>query len=80
MDTDLDLHCFQKPYNTTAYCKFGTFCANFIFVKSVKIQICHIKNPRLEHDLLISVNDRVILPFRKGFIFTKLRIREVSRK
>ena len=26
------------------------------------------------HDLPISVNDRVILPFREGFIFAKLRI------
>ena len=26
------------------------------------------------------VNDRVILPFREGFIFAKLRIREVLQK
>ena len=29
---------------------------------------------RLWHDLPISVNDRVISPFREDFIFTKLRI------
>ena len=28
----------------------------------------------LRHDLPTSVNNRVILPFRMGFIFTKLRI------
>ena len=39
-----------------------------------------VKNSRLGHDLPISVNDRVILPFRDGLIFTKLRIRQVSRK
>ena len=78
-DTDLDLHCLQKPYNTTAYCKFGTFCANFLLAKSVKIQICHIKNPRLEHDFHISVNNRVILPC-ESLIFWKLHICEVSQK
>ena len=29
------------------------------------------------HDLHISVNDRMISPFREDFIFTKLRLREV---
>ena len=32
------------------------------------------------HDIRISVNDKVILPFRELFNFTKLRICEVSRK
>ena len=31
------------------------------------------------HDLLISVNYRMISPFREDFIFTQLRICEVSR-
>ena len=35
---------------------------------------------RLGHDLPTSVNDRVILPFRKGLIFMKLRANKVSRK
>ena len=38
------------------------------------------KNSRLQQDLPISINDRVILPFREGSIFTKLRVCEVLRK
>ena len=34
------------------------------------------KNSRLRQDLHISINDRVILLFREGFIFMKLRICE----
>ena len=36
-----------------------------------------VKNSRLRQDLPVSINDRVILPFREGFIFTKLPICEV---
>ena len=32
-----------------------------------------------EHDLPISINDILISPFREDFIFTKLRLCEVSR-
>ena len=56
------------------YCRFGNFRENLIFAKSIKIHISVVKNSRLRQDLPISVNDRVILPFREGFIFTKLRI------
>ena len=35
---------------------------------------------RLRYDLPISVIDRMISPFCEDFIFTKLRICEVSRK
>ena len=45
------------------YCKFGNFCENFIFMKSVKIHIYGVKNSLLGHDLPISVNNRVISPF-----------------
>ena len=62
------------------YCKFENFRENFIFMKSVKKHICDIKKSRLRFDLPISVNDRAISPFREDFIFTKLRICEVSRK
>ena len=31
---------------------------------------------QLRHDLPISVNNRVILPFREGFIFTKAKFPE----
>ena len=55
-------------------CRFGNFRENLIFAKNIKIHISVVKNSRLRQDLPISVNDRVILPFREGFIFTKLRI------
>ena len=42
------------------YCKFGNFHENFIFTNCVKRHICHVKNPRLGHDLSTPVNDRVI--------------------
>ena len=35
------------------------------------------KNSRLRQNLPISINDRVILQIREGFIFTKLHICEV---
>ena len=57
------------------YCKFGNFRENFIFANSVKRHICDVKLSRLGHDLLISVNDRVISPFREDFICKKLRIK-----
>ena len=59
--------------------RFGHFHENFIFANSVKSHICGIKNALLGHDLPISVNDRVISPFWEEFIFTKLRICEVSQ-
>ena len=62
------------------YCKFENFHENFIFANSIKIYISQAKNSRLGHDLLTSVNDRVISPFPEGFIFSKLRTREVSKK
>ena len=56
------------------------FARDFIFANSVKRHICDVKNLRLGHDLPISVNERVIVPFREDFIFKKLRLCEVSRK
>ena len=50
------------------------------FENSIKRHISDVKNSRLRKDLPISINDSVIFPFREGFIFTKLRICEVSRK
>ena len=41
-----------------------------------KRRICDVKNS-LGHDLPISVEDRVILQFGEGFIFTQLRSWEV---
>ena len=62
------------------YCRFGNFRENFIFANSIKRHISDVKNSRLMQVIPISINDRVILPFLEGFIFTKLRICEVSRK
>ena len=49
-----------------------------IFAKSVKRHICDVKNSRLGRDLPTSVNDIAMSPFHEDFIFTKLRICEVS--
>ena len=43
--------------------------------KALKDIICDVKNSQLVHDLLTSVNVRVILPFHEVFIFTKLRVK-----
>ena len=59
------------------------FRENFIFANSVKGHIVTVRNSRLRHDLPISVNDRVILPFREDFIFTNFayfRENKPSRK
>ena len=45
------------------YYKFGNFRSNFIFVNSIKTHICDVRYPRLVHDIRISVNDRLIVPF-----------------
>ena len=60
------------------YCKFGNYRENYIFANIVKIHIYDIKKLRLGHDLLISVNYRVNMPFCEDFIFTKLGICQVS--
>ena len=44
----------------------------------MKRHISDVKNSRVRQDVPISINDRVILPFREGFILTKLR--KSSRK
>ena len=58
--------CKLTPKEVAAqYCKIEIFCENFIFANSIKRHICDVKNSRLGHDLLISVKDRVISPFRR---------------
>ena len=48
-------------------------------MRSIKRHISDVKNLRLSQDLPISIkDDRVILPFHEDFIFTNLRICEVS--
>ena len=48
--------------------------------KALKDILVMWKISRLRQDLSLSINDREILPFREGFIFTKLRICKVLRK
>ena len=67
-----------KPSSITRYCRFGNCRENLIIANSIKRHISDVKNSRLRQGLPISINDRVILPFHEGFIFTKLRICEVS--
>ena len=57
-------------FHVSTYCKSGNFRENFIFANSVKNHICDATYSRLGHDFSISVNDRVISPFREDFIFT----------
>ena len=47
---------------------------------SIKRHISDVKKPRLRQYLPRSINDRVILPFREGFNFTKLRENKVLAK
>ena len=44
-----------------------------MFANSVTRQscICHVKNPRLWHDLPTPVNDKEFSPFHEGSIFAK---------
>ena len=56
------------------------FCENFIFTNIFKGHIFRIINSQLGHDSPTSVNERVILPFREGFAFTKLGIGKSLRK
>ena len=55
---------------STDYCRLGNFRENFIFANSIKRLSSDVKNSRLRQDLPISINDRVIFPFREGFIFS----------
>ena len=71
---------YLLPKFTKKYCKFRNFRENFIFVNSIKRPICDVRKSRLGHDICISVNDRVILPFHEGFHFTKLRINKTLAK
>ena len=68
----LDIDLLSLSY----HCRFGYFRENFILVNSIKRHISDVKISRLMQDLPISINERVISPFREGFIF----ICEVSQK
>ena len=53
--------------------------ARILFSQIALRHICDVKNSRLWHDLPVSVNDRLILPFHKDFIFMKLPICEGTK-
>ena len=61
---------------TLMYCRFGNFRDYFIFANSIKRHTSDVKNSRLRHDIHKRQSDFAI---SRGFIFTKLRICEVSR-
>ena len=54
-------------------CRFGNFREVFIFANCINRHIRDVKNSQLRHDLPISINDRVILPFCEGFLFAKIK-------
>ena len=63
------------------YWLFGNVRENFVSAKSIKSIFAKLKkNATIRHDLPISVNNRVISQFCEDFVFTKLRICEVSGK
>ena len=67
------------------YCRFGNFRENFIFANSIKRYISDVNNLRLRQNLPISINDRVILPFRevlfsRNFAYAKFRENKVLAK
>ena len=73
--TDKIQEAFQR-----ATVNLEIFARIFHFGNSIKTHICDVENLRQGPDLPISVNDRVILPIREDFIFTKLCISEFLRK
>ena len=56
--------------NIKLYRKFVNF-ARILFSRIALRHICDGQNSQPGHDLHISVNDRVISPYRESFIFTK---------
>ena len=54
--------------------------ARILFSRIASRHISDVKNSRLRQDIPISINDRVILPFLEGFIFTKRRENKVFAK
>ena len=62
-------HSSDSCLSVNKYCRFGNFRENFIFANSIKIHISGVKYSRLRQDLPISIIDKVILPFSRGFYF-----------
>ena len=50
-------HFELSSIKPTIFCKFRNFGKNFIFAKSDRRHICHIKILQLGHDLPASVNN-----------------------
>ena len=64
----------KEHYVFCYYCRFGNFRESFIFANCIKRHISDVKKSRLRQDLPISINDRVILPFREGFKFRENKV------
>ena len=67
------------------YCESVNVRENIIFANGVERHICDVQNSRLGHNLPVSVNDRMISPFRedcisRNFAFAKFRENKPSRK
>ena len=50
-----------------------------IFANSIKKHISEVKNSRLRKDLSISINTRVILPFRESFMYETSHMRSFAK-
>ena len=61
--------CVERQDSIYNCCRFGNFCENFIFAKSVKSHICDVKNSQLGHDISKRQSD-----------CAKSQICDVSRK
>ena len=55
----------RKKHPSLTRLQIGNFRENFSFANSAKRPIGGVQTSRLMHDLPISVNDRVILPFSR---------------
>ena len=67
---------YSRSHQTTV----GSEIFASLFLQIALKDISDVKKLRLRQYLPISINDRVILPFRKGFSFMKFRKNKVLAK
>ena len=71
-------HIVGNHMSRFIYCRLGIF-AKILFSQIALKYVSYVKNSRLRQDLPISINDRVILPFREGLFsrnFAHAKFRE----
>ena len=61
------------------YCKPGNFRGNFIFAKSLKKEICDVKNSQLSHDLPISKRQCDFTISRGSYFHETLHMRSFAK-